>query len=119
MELKEMKINDCVFNKENGKYIIKYWENEIWTDWYSESYDWIGNALEAIRTMDKKYWNMENLILLRQALREDCVQGWGIQEEMIWDFIEENNNKLNKRQFDRFIKMARRNDKKHHGTNTF
>jgi len=114
----QVKIRDCIIVKEGGTYKIIHEGKEIHHDWYSEDYDWLGLAYSIIQTMREQYHTIELLTLLRQALREDCVQGWGLQDEMIFDFIDEK-NKLTKRQFDIFVKQARMNDKVHHRCHTF
>ena len=114
----QVKIRDCEIIREDGRYMILHNGEIVHTDWYSEDWDWLGSAYSVIQTMSEQYHTIELLTLLRQALREDCVQGWGLQDEMIFDFIDEK-NKLTKRQFDLFVKRARKNDKVHHGGQTF
>jgi len=116
--MKSIKIIDCEIIREDGRYMITHNGKIVHTDWYSEDYDWLGSAMTSIRSMSEKYHTIEMLTLLRIALREDSVQGWNEQEDMIWDFIDEN-EKLTKSQFDLFIREARRNDKRHHGVYTF
>jgi len=118
MELKEIEVNECEIQKEGGTYIVRYGNEVVYHDWYSEKYDWLGCAFSALSAMDKKFWNLDTLVTLRHALREDYAQGWNIQDDMIWTFIDEN-KKLTKKQYNMFISMARVNDKKHHGCYTF
>lgn len=119
MSKSEIKLNDCVVCRKKGKYTVKYGKKTVHTDWYNNSYDWLGLALSLIKRMKERYHTLELLLTIRQALREDCVQGWNEQDDLVWSFCYENNDKMTKKQLYYFIRIARSNDKKHHGYVTF
>jgi len=111
-------ICDCDFQKNDGQWKVYHNGVEIFTDWYNENYDWLKEAIYVITKMKEQHQTLDRLTTIRRALREDCVQGWRVQDYYIYDYIERNKT-LTLKQLNVFLEIARENDEKHHEEVTF
>ncbi len=111
---KELLNTSAVKIIKRGEFWIVLHDNVIlYHEWHNPDYPFFEDAIHYMNPDNFKKWKtVRELITFRQAIRESFVQGFIATE----DYLYENIKKVD---YDRFLRIARKYDKFHHGTITF
>jgi hypothetical protein len=97
---------------QRGKYIIVEYAEQVYYSEHNGHYCYIEDALNYINPERPAKWKtVSRLITFRKALRENTAQGMGLD-----DLLKEN---ISFKDYQKFIRIARVFDERHHGSVTF